>query len=191
MSGDSFERLLEEMPRIAKVVNAFSSQSVQERAYEALVTSLVEKDGVSKERGKSPKKMRTTKTQKSDASEGAPRPKKRQSPDSYDVIPDLNLRPAKGKSLRDFVAEKAPKTNEERFAVMVYYMEKQIKVSRIEPNHVYTCFKDANMRVPSKLRTVLSNAAHRKSWFSSPADGLKMTTIGENFVEHDLPRKKE
>jgi hypothetical protein len=195
MPTESFEQLLEVMPKIAKVVNQFSSETVQGRVCEALMAALLGNDALSRQPSSEISKVSTKKA----VSVGKTGAATKKSPptgirsarsDKYSVVPDLNLHPKKGKSLQAFVSEKGPKTNEEHFAVMVYYMEKTLEISVVGPNHIYTCFKDIKVRVPSNLRVVLGNAARRKGWFSSTVDDLKITTHGENFVDHELPHKE-
>lgn len=188
-----FEDLLKEMPRIAKAIEHFSSEAVQNQAYETLIAALLGDKLTSKARvleGKGPK-IRRKKVKQEPGSDKEPAKGRNRSQDTYVVVPDLNLRPKSGSSLRDFIASKSPKTNEERFATMIYFLEKKLGIKNIGPNHVYTCFKEISVKVPAKLRIVLGNAARRKSWFSPTVDDLKMTTHGENFVEHDLPHDKD
>jgi hypothetical protein len=194
MSADRFDDLIRELPRIAEVVNQFSSDSVQQQAYEALVAALLGNRSGPKRSGGKGKASAKKKGKSSGVIESKQKPdkvrKRKSGIDSYSIVPDLNLRPKKGKSLADFVAAKVPKTNEERFAVMIYYLQNELKLEKIGPNYIYTCFKDLKQKVPPNLRVVLGNAARRKGWFTSSVDDLKLTTRGENFVEHDLPHKK-
>lgn len=98
------------------------------------------------------------------------------------------MRPKGKKSLKDFVSEKKPKTNEERFAVIIYYLEKTLQQRAIDRNYIYTCFKELGVKFPLQIDPVLRNAARRKGWITtSNSSDLKMTVGGENFVEHDLP----
>jgi hypothetical protein len=75
-------------------------------------------------------------------------------------------------------------------AVFVYYLQKTAKVSGIDFNHVYTCYKDVAARIPSALKQSLIDTASSKGWLNtSSLNNLQLTTGGENFVELDLPRK--
>lgn len=110
---------------------------------------------------------------------------------SVSLVADLNLRPKGKKTLREFYADKKPATNEQTFAVMLYYLANVLGMSGITPNHIYTAFKDLDIRVPNRLRTVLSNSASRHHWIdTSDKENMKLTIHGENFVEHDLPDTK-
>jgi hypothetical protein len=44
------------------------------------------------------------------------------------------------------------------------------------------------VKVPVDIAQAVRNTSNRKGWLdSSDAEDLKVTTSGENFVEHDLP----
>ena len=103
----------------------------------------------------------------------------------------MNLRPADKQPLRDFVHEKQPKTNEERYAVILYYLQKVISLDSLNADHVYTAFKDANIRVPKDIPGGLRKAGERKGWVNTEdRSDIKITVNGENLVEHDLPRSE-
>ena len=103
---------------------------------------------------------------------------------------ELDLSSKNGKSLRDFYREKSPSNAMESNAVFVYYLQKTAKVSGIDFNHVYTCYKDVAARIPSALKQSLIDTASSKGWLNtSSLNNLQLTTGGENFVELDLPRK--
>jgi len=195
MATESFGELLQEMPKIAEAVNQFSSETVQAQVYETLMAALLGKQISQEKPSTEPKKSGAKKTASSHKPGGAGTKSattttRSSGKETHSVVPDLNLRPRTGKSLGAFITAKAPKTNEEHFAVMIYYMQKQLKITSIGVDHIYTCFSDIKVRVPSSLRTVLGNAARRKGWFSSSVEDLKLTTHGENFVDHDLPHEE-
>jgi hypothetical protein len=106
------------------------------------------------------------------------------------IVKDLDLRPKGKKSLADFVAEKIPTSQYEQCAVSVYYLRQELGLPAISANHVYTCFKHMKWRIPSDLLNRLQYAASQFGWFdTSNAQDIKITTMGENLIEHDLPRK--
>jgi hypothetical protein len=107
---------------------------------------------------------------------------------TYKTVADLNLKPDKGPSLREFFNEKKPESQQEQFVVILFYLTKILNLSGIGPNHIYTAFNDVGKRVPN-IRSSVSNIARRRGWIdASDINDLKMTTPGENFVKHDLPR---
>jgi hypothetical protein len=116
-------------------------------------------------------------------------PAKRKAP-TYAIVKDLNLKPEGKKSLREFFAEKQPRDQQEQFAVILYYFCNVIEVSNIGANHIFTGFKEVEMRSPLDILSLARKVAHRKGWVdSSNSDNLRMPVRGQNFVEQDLPSK--
>lgn len=105
------------------------------------------------------------------------------------LIKDLNLKPSGKKSFKDFVSEKAPSSNPEKCLTAVYYLQNVLGLSKVGANHVYTCFKVEGWRVPSDLVNTLQWAASQEGWFDTKdREEIKVTTHGENHIEHDMPR---
>jgi hypothetical protein len=107
------------------------------------------------------------------------------------TVRDLNLKPSGKKSFRDFAAEKQPASNLAKSVVAVYCLRHELGLSAGTVDHVVTCFKDASWRVPSYPANTLAETASRKGWLDtrSMAD-IRVTTPGENLIEHDLPSSK-
>lgn len=202
MTTQQVDDLLQRLPEIAKVVNEFKSESVQLRAFDALLGGFdypaVQRVKNSKAHVEVTKELRTIdeatagKQQPSGAASHTKGARGNKKEGSVSLVADLNLRPKGKKTLREFYGEKKPTTNEQSFAVMTYYLEKVLGVSGISPNHIYTGFKDLDLRVPARLRTVISNSASRHAWIdTSDKENIKLTIHGENFIEHDLPSVKK
>jgi len=118
----------------------------------------------------------------------AQRKKSKRKPPTMSLVKELNLRPEGKPSLRDFHAEKSPKTQEQMIAIAVYYVCKTLELKDVTANHVFTCFKDVGYRVPRDLPQIIRNTASRKGWIDpSDSSSIAITTQGENLVEHDLP----
>lgn len=112
--------------------------------------------------------------------------------ESYSIVSDLNLRPEGKQSLRDFFAVKKPDTAMELNTVFVYYLERELAITAIGPDHVYTCYKEVSSKVPAALLQSLKDTAHRKGWIDTKnMNALRLSTVGENLVEHDLPRPEK
>jgi len=107
-------------------------------------------------------------------------------------VKELNLKPKGTKSFFDFAKEKKPSNYQEKCTVSVYFLVKELGVDNISPNHIYTCFKNIMWRTPNDLYNTLLKTAQAKGWIdTSDSNNIKITPMGENFVEHDLPKKKE
>jgi len=113
--------------------------------------------------------------------------------ESYQIVKDLELSVKGGKeALKSFYAKKVPTSAMQRNAVFVYYLEKVAKVNGVGVNHIYTCYKDVNEKVPGALRQSLLDTSFKKGWIDTKSmEGITITTHGENLVEHELPSKKE
>ena len=118
----------------------------------------------------------------------ATKKKSNRKPPTMGIVPDLDLKPKGKESLRDFFTEKSPKKQWEMIVVFIYYMQKELEIQNITPNHVYTCFKDVNKKASVDIPQGVRNVASRQGYIDSKnGDDLVMTVPGENFVEHDLP----
>lgn len=107
------------------------------------------------------------------------------------IVKDLNLKPSGKKSLVDFVKEKNPSSDREKCIVSIYYLYHELKNNSIDPNSVYTCFKHMSWRVPANIDNVMRWLASQRGWLdTSNMKDVKITTHGDNFVEHDLVNKE-
>ncbi len=113
--------------------------------------------------------------------------------ESYQIVKDLDLSAKGGKeALKSYYSEKAPSTAMERNTLFVYYLEKIASAKAISVNHIYTCYKDVNEKVPGALRQSLLDTSYKKGWIDTKSmENITITTHGENLVEHTLPVKKE
>jgi hypothetical protein len=194
MPEGDFDDLLKRLPAVAKVVNAFTSEVVQQQAFEALVSAL---QGVeprhAADRGGG-RRRTTSRRKRQPDTDGSPdtKGKSRQARRGGPAIDkNLNLRPKTGKSFRDFAALKNPKTAFEKNVVAVHWL-KSAGVKTIGPDQVYTCYKDAAWRIPTGLYNSLAVTASKKGWLNTAdMNQITVTTQGENLIDHDLPRKKK
>jgi len=108
---------------------------------------------------------------------------------SPSVVRDLNLKPKGKDSFDQFAAQKKPGSNQHKCVVAVYYLRHELALSSITVDHVYTCFKHMQWRVPSSLANTMAYVSSVHGWLDTRNMGdIKLTTIGENLVEHDLPK---
>jgi hypothetical protein len=126
-------------------------------------------------------------------SRAAPRARERRSGKSRTpvLVKNLDLATKNGRiGLKDFVAQyRELKTAQERIAVSVYYLAKFASLPAITMDHVYTCLKHMEGRLPDLLDQALWDSARRKGWIdTSSLDDIKLPLAGENWVEHDLEK---
>ena len=106
--------------------------------------------------------------------------------DTYKATDDINT-----KNLKEFYAEKSPGTKYESNTVFVYFLEKKQNIQKITIDHLYTCYKLVGVKVPKALRQSLVDTAFHKKYISTKdLNAIKVAIVGENLVDHDLPRAK-
>jgi hypothetical protein len=106
----------------------------------------------------------------------------------YKTVGSLNLRPEGKQSLREFFKAKKPESQQEQFVVILFYLTKQLNLTGVGPDHINTAFLDVGKPVPN-IRSAAQNIARRRGWIEAKdINDLKVTSPGENFVNHDLPR---
>lgn len=95
-------------------------------------------------------------------------------------------------SLKDFCKEKKPTYAQECNAVFIYYLKKMLEIEKVGIDHVYTCYKTAGVKVPGRLYQSLLDTRKVKGWIiTDNMDDLLIGTLGENFVEKELPKSQQ
>lgn len=121
------------------------------------------------------------------AKSGSGKPKKRA---PLSIVKDLDLAKGKNGKLKEFYEKYDAKTNLERNLVFVYYMQHELEIEGITDNHVYTCYRNVNAKLPTALRQSLLDTAHRNGWLdTSDMNNIRVATAGMNYLEHDMPKK--
>lgn len=101
----------------------------------------------------------------------------------------LNLIPAGKQSAMDFAAEKAPTNVKEKGVVAVYYLRDIIGMEKVTAQAVFTFFKTVMWPVPADLKNVLQQAGTMGWLDTADSEDIKLTSSGENLVEHSLSAK--
>ena len=108
------------------------------------------------------------------------------------LIKDLNLRPSGNKSLAEFFEEKKPDGNIQNSAVMTYYLQHILGLENINPDHIFTCYRELNKKIPAVIVQNLRDCSSNRYGYINFNNGKITTSIkGINFVEQDLPHNKE
>ena len=130
--------------------------------------------------------------QESDRPNPTSKPRKPRKAPSYSHVKELNLMPQGQEAFTDFFQRKAPADSQEAVTVTVFWLRTIAELEGIGINHIYTCFKEAKYSVPTDIAGVCRNTASRKGWLdTSDTADIKVTTQGENLVEHKLPSGKK
>ena len=116
-----------------------------------------------------------------------PKSRTKRKPPTMTLVKDLNLRPAGKPHLREFFADKQPKSQPEQITVCVYYLWRIVELEAVTPHHVYSCLKEVGVKVPVDLPQTIRNVANRRGTVdTSDSNNITLTIRGENMVEHEL-----
>jgi hypothetical protein len=104
-----------------------------------------------------------------------------------ELVPNLEFRPAGKQTLKAFVEERGAKSDVENVVAMIHYMQHTMGLSKIGPPHVMTAFKEVGKPIPVDLKATIRNIKKSKAFLAfTEIDDIRMTTQGDNFVEHDM-----
>ena len=103
-------------------------------------------------------------------------------------IKNLNLNPSGKQSAKEFSLEKKPSNARQKCVVAVYYLRDIIGEPSVTTDHVFTYFKTAGWPIPTDLVNTLQQAGSTGWLDTADALNILITPIGENLIEHDLPK---
>jgi hypothetical protein len=185
-----FELLAEAMPKIAELVNAFSSEQVQRNAFEALVAALgspVSAPETTPKETPSDAGLTSSSGSSGDASPNGTKKsaRKRAQKRNFTVPRGLNFSPSGKQSLEDFVAEKQPRTQFETNLVAVYYLSEVMGEQAIDVGKVLAVYQAMpSWTAPTQPDTVLRNTASSKGWLdTSNMKDIKVVWAGTNHLD--------
>ncbi len=214
---DTFDRLLDAMPRIAEAVNTFSSEKNQRAALDALmravgitdvavpVPSTTPPSSISVPNAESVdlgENVAEASYRGSDSAPASPEPaktvsngtgeKRRLPTRKWEPVRDINFRPADKLSFKDLVAEKNPTTMYQKNIVAVWWLEQVAEIEEIGVGHVVAAYKECDWREPSYPDNALQVTASRENWLDTKnMKAITTTPSGRNVVQFDMPLKKE
>lgn len=102
---------------------------------------------------------------------------------SYILIKELDLSPKNKESLKDFISKHTPANGQMYNLCFVYYLQTVLELQGITPNHIYTCYKNLNVKFPSNIYQSIADTSKRKGWINtSNMNDITITTLGENAL---------
>lgn len=101
----------------------------------------------------------------------------------------LNLSPPSKQSAVQFGGEKSPGNVIQKSVVAAYYLRHVIELEKVTVEGVFTFFKTLSWPVPTDLKNTLQQAGTQGFLDTSNNQDIKLTSLGENLVEHGLPAK--
>lgn len=197
MSGDdNFDRLLNSLPSIAEAVNSFQSEEVQKKVFDALVGSLgvqsSPRDTADDAPATAPGDARVTQQQESPPPvNNKPRRKSRAKAPAIIESRDINFRPDGKVSFFDFCEEKKPSGHQEQQLVAIYYLRKVLDVPTVTAGQVLAAYSARSWKKPVDVSNSLSSTSSKSRWINTEnMENLTFSTLGENHVEHDMPKQR-
>jgi len=102
---------------------------------------------------------------------------------------DLSANPESQKeSLKEFFSRKLPKTAFEKNALFVFYLSETLEEKPITIDHIYTCYKAVETKIPTAFKQSLVDTSHKKGWIdTSSIEDISITIAGENLIR-ELPK---
>jgi hypothetical protein len=98
-------------------------------------------------------------------------------------VEDLDLRPNGKPSLRDYFKKFGKTTRNEKFLIYASYLEDQLGLEEVTPDHIFTCMLEVGDKPPKSLKQGLYNAARNSGWFKVEKGKVKVTEEGKKKVE--------
>lgn len=188
----SYEDIKAELIVIADVLKKYP-ESIQPQVFEILTKHFVGEINVDKTESKA----KQTETKSSDKKNEVVEPKSNgkapsKSKETVSLIKDLDLRPKGKTSFKDFYGEKRPSSAMDFNTVAIYYLKEVCQIDSVNPNHIYTCYKEVAQRPPAAFTQSLRDTANRNGYIdTSNTNDIKIPLRGKTFVEHDLPKTKD
>lgn len=105
------------------------------------------------------------------------------------LLSNLITEPSKIQELKKFVEDKNPINQMEIFAVLAHWMKYNLNLEEVSIDEMWTSYKILGKKAPKVLIQVFRDGKSKKGWFNVGTSSGKytLTSIGETFVEHDLP----
>jgi len=178
--------LKEKLSEISSIVAKFP-ESVQDKVFDLLITSLIKPDYIKIPKNTSSKKPANDNTKKKVSAK--PKTSSARKKDSFTLLKDLDLsgKPLKTESFSDFVKHKKSTSHVQFITISVYYLAKIMNLENITIDHVYTCYKNIGKRPPNNLAQSFKDASGKRYGYIdfSDRENIKIPHIGETLVEND------
>lgn len=115
--------------------------------------------------------------------------RKRKPRESQVIVKELDLTKGKTGNLKEFYNRYEVKTNFDKNVIFVYYLQHELGLNGITDNHIFTCYRNVQTKLPGSFRQSLFDTA-RKGWLdTADMNNIELSTQGLNYLEHDLQKK--
>lgn len=110
-------------------------------------------------------------------------------PETFKTV-ELGLSADQRQSFKDFYAEKSPKGQSDHVLTVIYWLIKNTDKESLTKDEIFTGLRTVNEKAPKRLSSVLSNLALASYITKNGADS-GIHHIGEDYIEHELPKGKD
>ncbi len=109
------------------------------------------------------------------------------------LVKDLDLSGGTDEpSLKEFFAGYDHKTNYERNLIFTYYLKQVINVDKVTLDHIFTCYRNVNQKIPKALEQSMRDTAKGRGWVDiDNLDDIGVPVAGINHLEHDMKRAEQ
>lgn len=202
---DNFDRMLSKRVEIAEFVNSFTSERVQRKAFEAIVCSLGLAETTPPEAASplerlhivpptpdlnkgTPEDHAAAETDPTDASTTRRRKGRSSTKKTFTVPRGLNFAPEGHTTFEAFVAEKSPKTHDEKILVACYYLSEMMGIAEVSIGHILAAYQAAEWGAPAHPDNATRGAASRTGWLDTgDSKAIKVVWKGQNHIETKMP----
>jgi hypothetical protein len=109
-----------------------------------------------------------------------------------ELIGTVNFMPPGKQSLKELFSTKVPSSDLDQALVICFFLQHTAKESKIGPGHILAGFKHVGKPVPKDLKQTIRNMKKNKAWVGfSDINDVRLTTEGENRVEHELGKASD
>lgn len=105
------------------------------------------------------------------------------------VVKDLDLFPKGKESLDDFMKRhNYGKSSPRIILLFVYYLKQVLCCENVNQDHIFTCFRQMKLTIPTNLYICIRDTISKKGWIENISN-LNVTTQGINEVEQKMDTK--
>lgn len=110
-------------------------------------------------------------------------------PESYKTV-DLGLSQDQRLEFKSFYEAKDPGNQSDHILVVIYWLIKNTNRTKLTIDEIFTGLRTVGEKVPKRITSVLSNLS-LASYITKENNEPTLLHIGEDYIDHDLPKKKE
>lgn len=94
-----------------------------------------------------------------------------------------------GPSLKEFYGRYDHKTNYERNLIFTYYLKQVISIDKVNLDHIFTCYRNVEHKIPKALEQSMRDTAKDKGWVDiDNLEDIDVPIAGINHLEHDMAK---